>query len=72
MARLALFAQYAVKKNADIRVDFVHERWDTDDWSWQFANGTAFTYGGADGTTVIAHDKQVSNFVGLRYNYRFH
>lgn len=72
VARLALFAQYALQKTSDLRIDFIHERWETDDWSWMFSNGTAFTYGTTtDGTTVTAQPKQVSNFVGLRYTYRF-
>lgn len=72
LTRLSLFAQYAIQKNADLRLDLVHERWRTDDWTWMFANGTPFTYGATtDGTTVTANPKQVSNFVGVRYVYRF-
>lgn len=72
VTRLGLFAEYALDKNADVRVDFVHERWETNDWTWTFADGTAFTYGTTtDGTTVTAAPKQVSNFVGARYIYKF-
>jgi len=72
LTRLKLFATYAIRKNAEVRLDLIHERWETDDWSWLFANGTAFTYGTTtDGTTVTSNPKQTSNFVGIRYVYRF-
>jgi hypothetical protein len=72
LTRVKLFATYAVQKNADLRFDFIHERWETDDWSWLFANGSAFTYGTTtDGTQVTQAPKQTSNFIGVRYIYRF-
>jgi len=72
LTRLKLFANYAVQKNADLRFDFIHERWQTDDWSWLFANGATFTYGTTtDGTQVSQSPKQISNFIGVRYIYRF-
>jgi MtrB/PioB family decaheme-associated outer membrane protein len=73
LTRLSLFADYAIHKNADVRMELVHERWRTDDWTWLFGNGTPFVYGATptDGTTVMMNPKQVSNFVGVRYIYRF-
>jgi MtrB/PioB family decaheme-associated outer membrane protein len=44
LSRLKLDGKYAVDKNSDIRIDFVHERWHTDDWSWTFADGSPFAY----------------------------
>lgn len=68
MTRFALFGEYAVKKNADIRIDLIHERWRSDDWTWQFADGTPFTFGTTnDGTTVYTYPKQNSTFLGIRY-----
>jgi MtrB/PioB family decaheme-associated outer membrane protein len=71
--RVKLYATYAVQKNADVRVDYIHERWRTDDWTWFFAdNSTPFTYGTTtDGTTVIHDRKQDADFIGVRYIYRF-
>lgn len=74
-----LFAEYALRKDAELRFDFIHERWKTDDWTWQFANGTQFVYTGTgananaftDGTMVIANSRQTANFVGARYIYKF-
>ena len=73
LTRVNLHAVYALQKNADVRVDYIYERWQTDDWSWLFANGTPFTYGVApnDGTQVVQAPKQTSNFIGARYIYRF-
>lgn len=74
MVRLSLFSVYALDKKSDLRLDFIHERWKTNDWSWLYANGTAFTYGnaaGLDGTYVTADPKQISNFVAMRYIYKF-
>jgi MtrB/PioB family decaheme-associated outer membrane protein len=76
LTRVSMFAKYAIRKNADVQLDLVHERWKTDDWSWQFANGNSFAYGagganGVDGTVVSIKPKQVANFVGMRYIYKF-
>lgn len=73
LIRLSLFSAYSLDKSSDVRVDFIHERWETNDWSWMYANGTPFTYGSAtvDGTTVTANPKQTSSFVGIRYIYKF-
>ncbi len=87
LLRLKLDAKYAFDKNTDLRIDLIHERWHTDDWSWNFADGTPFTYYTGnitctgcsltpvpvvDGTTVTAKQTQKSNFIGLRYIYKFH
>lgn len=76
LIRLSLFSAYSLDKHSDVRIDFIHERWQTDDWSWMYANGTPFVYGGlaaghTDGTTVTANPRQTSTFVGLRYIYKF-
>jgi len=70
--RLNLYALYALQKNAELRFDYIYERWQTDDWSWMFADGTPFTYGTTtDGTQVVQAPKQTANFIGARYIYRF-
>lgn len=76
LTRLKLFATYAVEKTGDLRFEFVHERWRTDDWTWTFANGSPFIYGpdapaAADGTTVLTRPRESANFFGVRYIYRF-
>jgi MtrB/PioB family decaheme-associated outer membrane protein len=70
--RIKLYATYALQKNSEVRFDYMHERWKTDDWSWMFADGTPFTYGATtDGTQVVQASKQNSDFIGARYIYRF-
>lgn len=75
LLRFKLYGQYAVQKNADLRLNLIHERWSTDDWSWSMfpASGeTPWVYGTTtDGTTVTQADKQNSTFVGIRYIYKF-
>lgn len=66
--RLGLFSLYALDKHADLRLDLIHERWKTDDWSWTFANGQNFSY---NGTTFIIDPKSSTSFIGARYIYRF-
>ena len=72
LSRMNLFAVYGLEKNSEIRIDYIYERWKTDDWSWLFADGTPFTYGTTtDGTQVVQASKQSANFLGARYIYRF-
>ena len=72
LTRVKLFATYALQKNADLRFDYIHERWETNDWSYQFFDGTTFTYGTTtDGTQVTQNPIQSADFVGVRYIYRF-
>jgi len=75
MTRLKLFADYAMDKHANLRFEMIHERWQTDDWTWSFSNGAPFRFGvtgnTTDGTVVTASPKQIVNFVGARYIYKF-
>ena len=72
MTRIRLHASYAVQKTSEVRVEYTHEIWKTDDWSWMFANGTPFTYGATtDGTQVVQAPKQTADWLAVRYIYRF-
>lgn len=72
LTRFKLFATYGLAKSSDIRVDYIHELWKTDDWSWLFANGSTFTYGTTtDGTQVTQAPKQSADYLGVRYIYKF-
>ncbi len=64
LTSLKLFAKYAVRRNYGVRVDYVHERRSTDDWTWQ-----NWVY--PDGTTVIQDPKQKVNLLGLSGYYQF-
>jgi MtrB/PioB family decaheme-associated outer membrane protein len=65
---LKLFGKYALQKNADIRVDLVHQRAKLDEWTWGY-NGTPFTY--SDNTTVSMQPSQNVTFLGASYIYKF-
>lgn len=72
--KLDLFAEYALSKQSELRFDLIHEIWETNDWTWQFSDGTPFIYTGhdnSDGTMVITDLKQSATFVGARYIYKF-
>lgn len=72
LSRLKLSGSYALEKNSELTLDLVHERWNTDDWTWNFANGTPFIYGtNTDGTSVTMKQKQTADFVGIRYVYKW-
>jgi MtrB/PioB family decaheme-associated outer membrane protein len=72
LTRFKVFAGYELHKNAELFIDYIWEEWKTDDWSWTFANGSPFTYGTTtDGTQVTQAPKQSSNFIGVRYIYKF-
>jgi len=72
VTRIKLHAAYAVQKTSEVRVEYTHEIWKTDDWSWMFANGTTFTYGTTtDGTQVSQAPKQTADWLAVRYIYRF-
>jgi predicted porin len=66
--RLKLFGKYVLQKNADIRVDLVHDRQKLNEWTWGF-NGVPFLY--SDNTTVGLNPNQNVTFVGVRYIYRW-
>lgn len=68
VASLKLFGKYALAKNADIRVDLVHQRAKLDEWTWGY-NGTAFTY--SDNTTVSMQPNQNVTYLGAGYIYKF-
>ena len=72
LMRLKFNATYALQKSYEIRFEYTHELWKTNDWSWMFADGTPFTYGTTtDGTQVIQAPKQNADWFGVRYIYRF-
>ena len=72
VTRIRLHAAYAVQKTSEVRVEYTHERWKTDDWSWMFANGAPFTYGTTtDGTQVTQAPEQTADWLAVRYIYRF-
>jgi MtrB/PioB family decaheme-associated outer membrane protein len=66
--RLKLYGKYALQKNADIRVDVVHDRARLNEWQWGY-NGVPFVY--SDNTTVSLNPNQNVTFVSVVYSYRW-
>ena len=65
---LKLFGKYAMQKNADIRVDFVHQRTDLQEWTWGY-NGVPFAY--SDNTTVSLDSHENVSFLGVAFIYKW-
>jgi MtrB/PioB family decaheme-associated outer membrane protein len=73
--RVGLNGAYQLDKKSSIRMDFVYDKWDTDDWSWMMWNNAktalvpmAFA---RDGTSASVSSKQSASFVAVRYKYDF-
>jgi MtrB/PioB family decaheme-associated outer membrane protein len=64
LARVNFFARYALQKNSGIRLDYIYDRFKTDDWTW-----AAWTF--ADGTHLAENPSQKVNFLGVSYYYKF-
>lgn len=69
IVKLKFFAEYALNKKSGLRFDLIHERWNTNDWSWQFADRSTFQY--ADGTSVTSSPRFNVTYLGVRYQYKF-
>ena len=64
LTNLNLFAMYALNNQTDVRINYIYDRYRTDDWTW-----TAWTY--SDGTQVRNDPTQTVHFIGLMMRYRF-
>jgi hypothetical protein len=62
LTRLKLWGEYALDKHSGIRLDYIYDRYKTDDWTW-----TTWQY--VDGTVLVQDPDQKVNFVGIRYYY---
>ena len=63
-----LFGTYALRKNADIRFNLIHQRSKFNEWTWS-NNGSSFVF--QDNTTVAMNPDQTVTFLGLAYVYKF-
>ncbi len=73
--RLAINGVYQLDKARSLRIDLIHDRFETNDWTWMQWNSTTtakipFAYNG-DGTTFTASNNQSANFLSVRYIYKF-
>jgi MtrB/PioB family decaheme-associated outer membrane protein len=64
LTRINLFGKYALQKNSGVRLDYIYDRYKTDDWTWS-------TWMYADGTRITQDPNQTVNFFGVTYYYRW-
>ncbi len=65
--RFNLFSKYALDKNSDIRLDFIHQHSYLNEWTWGY-NGVPFAY--SDNTTISMLPNQRVSFIGITYIYK--
>lgn len=65
---LKLYGKYALEKNADVRVELIHQRVRFNEWSWGYG-GVPFAY--ADNTTIGMNQIQNVTFLGASYVYKW-
>ena len=71
-ARFNTFVEYKGLGPGTLRGDFIHERWRTNDWTWQFSDGSPYVYGTkTDSTMITTLGNQSANFFGVRYTTLF-
>jgi hypothetical protein len=68
LTRLNLYGEYALQKNAYVRLDYVHHKTFFNEWMYT-NNGIPFLF--SDNTTVDFNQTQTVNFVGATYVYKF-
>jgi MtrB/PioB family decaheme-associated outer membrane protein len=64
LTRVNLWGRYALAKNSGVRLDYIYDRYKTDDWTWS-------TWMYADGTRITQDPNQTVNFFGATYYYRW-
>ena len=64
LTRITVYGKYALEKNSGIRLDYVYDRYSSDDWTWQ-------TWIYADGTRLVENPVQKVNFFLVSYYYRW-
>jgi len=66
--RVKLTGAYALQKNADVKMEIVHDRTRLDEWQWGW-NGVSFLY--SDNTSVSLKPQQNVTYVSVVYTYRW-
>jgi MtrB/PioB family decaheme-associated outer membrane protein len=64
LTRLNFFGKYALEKNSGLRLDYIYDRFSTNDWTW-----TSWVY--VDGTRLSQDPNQKVHFIGVSYYYRW-
>jgi len=71
LTRLKLFGKYNLDRNSGLRLDYIYDRYSTDDQTW--TGWVPGTPGGSywDGTVIREPSPQTVHVVGVRYFYNF-
>lgn len=64
LTSVKLHGHYSLDKRSTLRVDYVYDRYKSNDWTW-----SNFTY--LDGTQLTQSPSQSVNFIGVSYIYKF-
>ncbi|HEX6828760.1 MAG TPA: MtrB/PioB family decaheme-associated outer membrane protein [Burkholderiales bacterium] len=64
---VTLFGSYAVTPNSGVRLQYIYDRWSTNDWAWQINPFAFFT----NNTSVFFDTPQQVNFIGATYYYKW-
>jgi hypothetical protein len=59
-----LTGRYALEKASGVRVQWIHDRFSTNDWTWD-------TWAYSDGTRILPNSQQKVDFFGATYYYNF-
>ncbi len=62
LSNMKLFARYAVRRNLSLQLDYILNRFKTNEWTW-----SNWTY--LDGTQLTQDTNQIVNFIGLSAYY---
>lgn len=64
LTRINVFGKYAIDKLSGVRLDYIYDRYSTNDWVW-----STWTY--TDGTTLNENQGQTVNFFAASYYFKF-
>jgi MtrB/PioB family decaheme-associated outer membrane protein len=64
---VTLFGKYALQPNAGVKLEYVYDRWSTNDWAWQIFPFAFFT----NGTVIFNETPQQVHFVGASFYYEW-
>ncbi|MDH4150722.1 MAG: MtrB/PioB family outer membrane beta-barrel protein, partial [Betaproteobacteria bacterium] len=70
LTRLKLFGKYNLDKNSGLRLDYIFDRYSSNDPTWTgWTNPASSGYG--EGTVISQPSPQNVNFIGIRYFHSF-
>ncbi|MFA6310888.1 MAG: MtrB/PioB family decaheme-associated outer membrane protein [Sterolibacterium sp.] len=67
LTSLKLFGKYALEKDADVRVDLVHQRAKLEEWTWGY-DGVPFAF--SDNSSIALQPNQNVTYLGATYIYK--